>query len=324
MLMRLEELVPLLRSPHCLAALSFTFADGVPTQCAARGAEGGAVEFPVVDGRPILVDFSRSVLDRERTLASSAASHIKRRTSRPWKAVRWVVQGDPRIAETQARELVSLLLRDGRPGGDGRPVVVVIGGGTIGAGAESLYADPRIAVAGLDIYASPNVQAVADAHDLPLADASVDAVWIQNVLEHVLDPARVAAEISRTLRPGGYVYAETPFMQQVHEGRYDFMRFTQSGHRWLFNRFEPIGEGVVEGPGVALRWAFRYFVAGLTRSRTLGALAGASLFWLRWFDRLIDARHASDGACSLYFLGRKTDAAMVPCDVADIYAGAQR
>src|SRR5207237_664581 len=30
------------------------------------------------------------------------------------------------------------------------------------------------------------------------------------------------------------VLGDTPFMQQVHEGAYDFTRFALSGHRWLF------------------------------------------------------------------------------------------
>ena len=36
----------------------------------------------------------------------------------------------------------------------------------------------------------------------------------------------------------GIVYAETPFMQQVHEGAYDFTRYTVLGHRYLFKKFK--------------------------------------------------------------------------------------
>ena len=71
---------------------------------------------------------------------------------------------------------------------------------------------------GLRHLSSRNTQFVADAHRVPLATESVDALVIQAVLEHVLDPWRVAAEIHRVLRPGGLVYADTPFLQQVHEG----------------------------------------------------------------------------------------------------------
>ena len=50
----------------------------------------------------------------------------------------------------------------------------------------------------------------------------------------------------------GLVYADTPFMQQVHMGRYDFTRFTYLGHRRLFRKFEEIDSGAVSGPAMAL------------------------------------------------------------------------
>ncbi len=84
-------------------------------------------------------------------------------------------------------------------------------------------------IAAFDIYYSANVQFIADAHSILLRDASVDAVVIQAVLEHVLDPQQVVDEIWRVLKPSGLVYAETPFLQHVHEGAYDFTRFTESG-----------------------------------------------------------------------------------------------
>jgi len=56
---------------------------------------------------------------------------------------------------------------------------------------------------------------------------------VQAGLEHVRDLWQVVAEIHRVLKDDGLVYAETPFMQQVHEGPYDFTRFTESGHRYL-------------------------------------------------------------------------------------------
>jgi ubiquinone/menaquinone biosynthesis C-methylase UbiE len=38
---------------------------------------------------------------------------------------------------------------------------------------------------------------------LPIADASVDLVWSQNMLMNVPDKARLAAEVARVLKPGG-------------------------------------------------------------------------------------------------------------------------
>ena len=101
---------------------------------------------------------------------------------------------------------------------------------------EPFYPEPRIALVAFDIYASPQVQFVADAHHIPLEDGCFDAVIVQAVLEHVLEPGRVVAEIYRVLKPNGLVYAETPFLQHVHEGAYElFTRFTESGHRYLFS-----------------------------------------------------------------------------------------
>lgn len=43
------------------------------------------------------------------------------------------------------------------------------------------------------------------AYDLPLPDASVDAVRCERVYQHLDDPAKATAEIARVLRPGGRV-----------------------------------------------------------------------------------------------------------------------
>ncbi|HKX55790.1 MAG TPA: methyltransferase domain-containing protein, partial [Xanthomonadales bacterium] len=46
-----------------------------------------------------------------------------------------------------------------------------------------------------------------DAHQVPLADQSVDGVFVRWLLCFVADPARVCREIARVLRPGGTVVA---------------------------------------------------------------------------------------------------------------------
>jgi hypothetical protein len=130
-------------------------------------------------------------------------------------------------------------------------------------------------------------------------------------------------EIHRVLGAGGIVYAETPFMQQVHEGAFDFARFTESGQRWLFRRFDAVASGPVAGPGVALQWALRYFFQGLTRSRLAGTAVFALFFWLRLLDRVIPRRHAIDGGSAFFFLGTKRDAAMTPREVIEHYSGAR-
>ncbi len=148
---------------------------------------------------------------------------------------------------------------------------------------------------------------------------------MQAVLEHVLDPALVADEVYRVLKDGGVVYAETPFMQQVHEGAYDFQRFTITGHRWLFRRFEQIDIGPLKGPGITLAWSLKYFFWALTRSRRIGSLVFIpSFFVLQVLDRLIPAKYRWDGASGGYFLGRKTPGFKLRArDIVDLYGGLQ-
>jgi SAM-dependent methyltransferase len=204
------------------------------------------------------------------------------------------------------------------------PLVLVVGGGTAGNGIEALYADPRARVVAFDIYASPLTQFIADAHQIPLASGTVDAVIVQAVLEHVLHPDQVVAEIRRVLREGGLVYAETPFLQQVHAGPYDFTRFTSSGHRYLFRSFDEIAAGPVAGPGTQLLWSLDHLVRALARSELAGKVTRALFSWLRALDRLVPPEFAMDNASAYYFLGRRSDRDLTPHEIVDYYRGAQR
>lgn len=186
-----------------------------------------------------------------------------------------------------------------------RPRVLVVGGGAVGEGADRLYNDPAIELVSFDIYASEDVQLLADAHAMPFVDESFDGVWIQAVLEHVLEPSRVVAEIARVLRGGGIVYAETPFLQGVHEGAYDFMRFTESGHRWLFRAFTRLGSGAVMGPFAHVVDAIGGAAKALTGSARLALLTRLALFWVNWLDRCVPEPNRLDDASAVWFLGRK-------------------
>jgi SAM-dependent methyltransferase len=63
--------------------------------------------------------------------------------------------------------------------------------------------------------------------DLPQADASVDFVVSDQVLEHVEgDPFRAVAESVRVLRPGGQAVHTTCFVNEIHAAPGDFWRFT--------------------------------------------------------------------------------------------------
>jgi SAM-dependent methyltransferase len=198
-----------------------------------------------------------------------------------------------------------------------------VGGGEIGNHARPLYNDDSLNLLGSDIYYSPHIDIIADGHALPISDASLHGVWIQAVLEHVLDPVKVVSEIHRVLVDGGIVYAETPFMEAVHEGPYDFTRFSLSGHRWLFRAFEEIRSGCAGGPGTVLIWSIRYFVGALFRSYRVGTLAAMMFFWLSYLDKLVSKRHTVDSPKATYFLGRRSNGSIDASTIISYYHGAQ-
>jgi len=286
--------------------------------CAGASCRHGSEPFPVVGGQPALVDFRHSVLDPERLRAEEGASEVSR--SPLATLYRRLVHPANTTAPASVARMLELLRADA--GAVGRaPRVLVVGGGTVGDGLESLYADPSVDVISFDVYASAATQFVGDGHAIALADGSVDGVIVQAVLEHVLEPAVVASEITRVLRTGGIVYADSPFMQQVHEGAYDFTRFTESGHRALFRSFERIDSGTVAGAGTALRWSVDHWVRALTRSAPLGRIVALLFFWLSWTDRFLDPRHSADAASSVFFLGRRTAHELSPAEAVAHYRG---
>jgi hypothetical protein len=66
------------------------------------------------------------------------------------------------------------------------------------------------------------------------------------------DICEVVSEIHRLLRRAGLAYAETPFMQQVHEFQHGFFRVSHSTHHWPFRRFDELKSGLVGGVATAL------------------------------------------------------------------------
>ncbi len=308
-LLRERDIENLLACPRCRAPLMRT-EKGYDCGCGFSAERIGKW--------PVLVDFHASILDSDEIARRAGGSPLARsRMSRLRQAARLLRRGRQAAAPPPANieRLLRLL--------PGEAVVVVVGGGADEHGLDALYEHPSVDVVGFDVYGSDLVQFIADGHSIPLATGTVDAVIVQAVLEHVLDPPLVVGEIHRILRPGGLVYAETAFMQQVHEGPYDFTRYTESGHRWLFRDFEVIDAGALTGPGTQLAWTADYLVRALTRSQTAGRVAHRILSPLSYLDRLVPATHSIDNSPAVYFLGRRSESSLSPRDMAAYYQGAQ-
>ncbi len=202
------------------------------------------------------------------------------------------------------------------------PNILIIGAGNPGLGNQYLWADNHIQKHGIDIYKTDTVDTICDAHYLPFKDKAFDGVWIQAVLEHVVEPSKVVNEIHRVLRPNGLVYAETPFMQQVHEGAYDFTRFTILGHRYLFRDFVEISVGPLGGPDLVLAWGSKTFIHGITRSKNLGRLSAFILsILLRPFRRILSHRSIIEGCSGTFFFGEKATTCQIShSELVDLYS----
>lgn len=302
-----------LRCPRCGSSLRNP---GLHPSCSDTACAYSETGFPLFDAQPVLIDFEASIFDRE-MYCSGDGSALRRDVTGRSLGSRFhqLVLGTNAVAASNCAKFIELL----KEGSGRRPVVLVIGGGTVGLGADELYRNHSIELVGTDVYASPYTALVTDAHKLPFEDGVFDGVWVQAVLEHVLEPATIVDEIHRVLRRGGLVYAETPFMQQVHERAYDFSRFTQSGHRWLFKRFSEISAGPIAGAGVALVWSIRYFCRALGAGDKLSLLIALPFFWIRFLDRFARGRAIADAASGFFFLGRRSDLVIDPHSMTKYY-----
>lgn len=308
-----EQLMGCLRCPACGASLTRA---AESMTCAGCGAA-----YPVVRGVPVLVDEAKSLFRIDDCLASA---NPKERPDTYKDVVRRAIEKMlPMVGENLAgTEKISLLAEKLRQESKA-PRVLILGGASLGVGIEALVFDPAFSVVESDIVFGPRTNLVLDAHQIPFEDGTFDAVVAQAVFEYIIDPFHVASEIHRVLRPRGLVYAESPFMQQVHGGAFDFFRFTHLGHRKLFERFDEEESGVVCGPAMAFSWSYRYMLRHFARNRPLRAVADTfatvTSAWLTRFDRrLKDQPSAYDAASAFYFLGRRREA---PIPAREIIAG---
>lgn len=274
--------------------------------------------FLLLDNKPVLIDFDKSIVEKNNFTSSIGKSLIKRREKRFWMGVRSFFQGESAVTKSNVSTLI------GKMKILTNPRILIVGGGEIGSGLKDMYRNFQDSILSFDIYNSPNVEFVADAHSIPLKSDSFDLVIIQAVLEHVVDPQMVVSECARVIKPNGLIYAETPFMQQVHEGPFDFTRYTESGHRFLFRDFKVISAGHTSGVGVALIWSLSTFFTAIFRNRVAGKFSRAFFFWLRFLDNLIPSKYQIDGACGVYFMGEKGSSPINTKSIIGYYRGSQK
>jgi len=275
--------------------------------------------FPIINDVPVLLDESSSIFSID-----NLVHQYEVRTSRVKKTLKSLIPKiDTNIKAKRNYDKFAKLLLDISD----NPRVLIVGGKVLGQGMEAMQEYPSIELIESDVLFGPRTMLICDGHSLPFQDESFDGVIAQAVLEHVLDPYQCVEEIHRVLKKQGLVYAETPFMQQVHSGPNDITRFTHLGHRRLFRKFECISSGAVCGPGMALAWSYQYFLLSFTRSKFvrkfIRVFCRLTSFYLKYFDYyLIDKPGTLDAASGYYFLGQKTNRILSDKELIEHYSGA--
>jgi SAM-dependent methyltransferase len=104
----------------------------------------------------------------------------------------------------------------------------------------------------LDFEPTYELDVVADARRLPFADASLDRIHGDSVLEHIPHPHDVLRECFRVLRPGGALFLITPFAFNLHGYPDDYLRYTPSWYEQMCREvgFTTVAADVGEAQGL--------------------------------------------------------------------------
>jgi hypothetical protein len=109
-------------------------------------------------------------------------------------------------------------------------------------------------------------------------------------------------------------------------GKYDFHRFTHLGHRRLFRDFSEIESGAICGPGMALAWAYSYFIFSFFSSKKMRKFlipfTSITAFFWKYFDYLLIGKPGSlDAASGYFFMGKKSAIQLSDKELLQLYRG---
>ena len=167
------KLINILQSPICGGSISFNnnvFLDQKNNK------------FPVLKGLPVLINRDRSLFN----LDSLSGSMVQRRGVIVTKIKNSLDQN--RVVKKECISFISEVKRVAKQEGFDKAKILIVGGGGDGVGVSNLINDPDLEIISFDVYWSEFISFIADGHDVPLIDGAVQGVWVQAVLEHVLDP----------------------------------------------------------------------------------------------------------------------------------------
>ena len=109
----------------------------------------------------------------------------------------------------------------------------------VGCGVKP-YRDlyPADAYIGMEIFpaatgAKDHAEILYDGRRFPIGDSTIDAVVLNQVLEHAFHPDELLSEIHRVLTADGTLLVTVPFLWDEHEQPHDYARYTSFGLKYL-------------------------------------------------------------------------------------------
>lgn len=217
-----------------------------------------------------------------------------------------------RVWTIKSQKAIQGLLEENNPDVHDSNVVL------IGAGFESVYRrilKPYRNIIRMGLARLGDVNLFCDTCDIPLLKDRIDLILSSSVLEHVYNPEQAVKEMFRVLKPGGYVYAEIPFMRAYHMIPVDYQRYTISGIEELFKRhgFTLISKGICSGPFTASVLFFVDFCDSLFSfnkyiKAIIALILSIILHPIKYVDRFFEnSRWAEINACNFYYIGKKNE-----------------
>lgn len=132
-----------------------------------------------------------------------------------------------------------------------------------GSGKRSIY---YANVVNFEIVPYDTTDVLGVGEELPFIDNVFDAVFSLSVLEHVKDPFKCAAEISRVMKPGATLYCVVPFLQPQHGYPHHYYNMSMQGLKNLFDDHLQIEKQEVIASGLpifTLTWFLQSWLSGL-------------------------------------------------------------
>jgi uncharacterized protein YbaR (Trm112 family)/SAM-dependent methyltransferase len=256
--------------------------------------------FRVVDGRPILLDDSRSIFSSDEVARHSDVRQFPENFG--WRnKIRGILP-----AATSRDEMLTLFEKHKAMVPDD-PTIVVLGCGFTRTQYQGLFPTGQLILT--DVTLQGDADVVCDGECLPFCDQSIDCIVVDQVLEHTLNPLAVVEEIYRCLKMGAIVYSGIPFLTPVHGYPFDFQRYTPLGHRMLFRRFQQLEMCVTQGPVSAMSKAMIGCLTSLSRNRSWKRLSSLAVRLVArpflWLDKRYTSETELTVPAATAFLGRK-------------------